>query len=310
MRWMRTMRLSVMAVLVSGMLVGCSSDPQVDDPVDAGQADVLPDEDAADAGGQDTCLALPECEDGFEEVDSCEDAEGACGALTVCGETILCAAEAICGVRLECEDDEQEVDSCVGYETCRDIDACGEQLSCAAADASCNPEVGCADGALQVDTCIDLEDCTEEQACGETIYCTTGDVCEAEAVCPEETVEVESCEGVDDCEDVAMCGNLVHCAPEPDPCDVSAYECPAGLEAVAGEDCTVDLGPDSDRMCFTVEICPDVDVFCRGPVVSCTAAFDVCPEGYTSREDCDAATRECGLSLVCDEIGGCEANEG
>lgn len=316
MNWMKKMRLSVMVLLTSGLIAGCSSDPNVDEPADVGQEDVLPDEDASDAGDvdqHDACEALPSCEEGFEEVDSCEGLEP-CDEVTLCGTTILCAEEGSCTEVPVCGADEAEVESCNGYaaEDCDAVEACGEQVLCVPQDATCDVDLaGCGETLTKVESCEGIDGCIELSACGETYGCAPEvDTCDAEPVCDAGEVEVDSCDGLDECREVTMCGDTILCAPEAtDPCDPAGYTCPDGLEAVAGEDCTVDLGPDSDRMCFTVEICPDVNVYCRGPEVDCTTDYDVCPEGYSARTDCDEATRECGITLICEDIGGCEANE-
>ncbi|RVU41409.1 hypothetical protein EA187_18875 [Lujinxingia sediminis] len=314
MTWMKKMRLSVVMFLASALIAGCSSDPDVDEPADVGQEDVLPDEDAGDAGAQDACLALPSCDEGFEEVASCEGLDS-CDEVTLCGTTIFCAEAGSCTDVPVCAADEAEVESCNGYadEDCRAVDACDEQVLCVPQEATCDVDLaGCDDTFTKVESCEGVDGCIELSACGETYGCSPQiDICDALPVCEAAEVQVDSCDGQDECREVSMCGTTIYCASRaPGECDPASYTCPAGLEAVAPEDCTVDLGPDADRMCFIVELCPEVNAYCRGPVVDCTTNYDVCPEGYTPREDCNEAAGECGTTLICQDIGGCEAHAG
>ncbi|RAL20116.1 hypothetical protein DL240_18575 [Lujinxingia litoralis] len=263
---MKMIRMSVLALLVGGLVVGCSADADVPEESDAEVLnDASGEPDGGDADQQDTCLALPSCQEGYEEVATCEGVEG-CVEETLCGESIACAPAAGCTAEPTCAEYEDEVDACGESATCREVSECGK-----------------------------------------TIVCETHDTCAALPECQSGSEEVDSCEGRESCEAVTVCDTTIYCAEvESGGCNPADYLCPMGMERVEGSECIVDLGLDSDMMCFTSKACPGEDVFCRGSVVDCTQSYEVCPAGFGLADACEATDGSCGVSVVCQDVSACE----
>lgn len=81
-----------------------------------------------------TCLALPSCGPGQEQVDTCPDG-GACRQVTVCGQTITCKDSVQCAGYPSCDGNDKEVtEKRCQYDdiVCYERSLCGVTIWCSA----------------------------------------------------------------------------------------------------------------------------------------------------------------------------------
>ena len=131
------------------------------------------------------CDGRPVCPGGEEAVDECDVSREGCRALSMCGETVLCAPAAdSCFAPSPCP--EAYVDIAIEIETCDPpegatfcapaVDDCGVAVGCevvidARASDHCLPE--CAQGEVRIGRCPPGQRCVGRVACGLPIVCVS-----------------------------------------------------------------------------------------------------------------------------------------
>ena len=81
------------------------------------------------------CLAAPMCAEDELEVERCEEGDAGCYETTLCGQTIFCASEFLCGGLPVCAEGELRVERCEeGDESCYEARECGQSIFCTSDD--------------------------------------------------------------------------------------------------------------------------------------------------------------------------------
>ena len=94
------------------------------------------------SGGEDiTCQAAPACGSDQVEVDSCEEGDESCQAVTMCEQTIYCTGgddqedDVTCQAAPACGPDQMEVEACEeGDEACEEVTLCEQTIYCTSAE--------------------------------------------------------------------------------------------------------------------------------------------------------------------------------
>ena len=113
-------------------------------------------DDEGSSGGEDiTCQAAPACGSDQVEVDSCEEGDESCQAVTMCEQTIYCRE----GEHRDHEDEDHD----------HEDDDQEDDVTCQAAPA-CGPDQ------MEVEACEEGDEaCEEVTLCEQTIYCTSAE---------------------------------------------------------------------------------------------------------------------------------------
>lgn len=188
---MRTARRIICWVVVVAAvgLVGCS------DAETEGESDS-----EADTGPPVTCLAVPTCDGGDEQVEACPDG-GSCYSLTECGSTITCVRKGgdagdpvdtgppiSCDAYPSCDEGDEEVQTCPDGGSCYTRTECDSTITCLSTGADTGDggslDAGPADGGDVEDaggTCPEPSSQNADTGCISVAVCcvneTTGEKC-------------------------------------------------------------------------------------------------------------------------------------